>query len=78
MGVTVSLIEPLADDRRELECESVTVSEGLLEAKPVDGTETIVVPLGNVAGMEADSMETDLEQHPMQGGQYTQFVSRLS
>ena len=78
MTVTVYLTDPLAGDRIQLECTQATVSEGLLEGEPVDEEGLVIVPMSNVAGIEADSRESELEQHPMQGGQYTQFRTKLS
>lgn len=75
MSVTVFLSDPLVGDQTHIECEQVTISEGLLQAEPVDSDGVVVVPMRNVAGIEGESVESSLEQHPMQGGQYTQFVS---
>ena len=76
MQPTVHLTEPIGD-RTELECESVTISEGLLHADLTDGDRVVVVPLGNVAGIEGADVETEINTYPMQGGQYTEFVSRV-
>lgn len=76
MVATVYLDEPL-DDRTQLECETATVSEGLLKAELTGADRRVVVPLSNVAGIEGTEVETDIETYPMQGGQYTEFVSRI-
>lgn len=76
MGPTVHLTEPLAD-RQTLDCEAVAVSEGLLQADLADEDRVVVVPLSNVAGIEGTDVETEIETYPMQGGQYTEFVSRI-
>lgn len=76
MTTTVHLQEPL-DDRRTLECEEVTVSEGLLQAELADADRVVVVPLANVAGVEGDEVDSEINTYPMQGGQYTEFVSRI-
>lgn len=76
MAATVYLDEPI-DDREDLDCEDVTVSEGLLYANLADSDRIIVVPLRNVAGIEGRDVETEIETYPMQGGQYTEFVSRI-
>lgn len=76
MAPTVHLTEPLAD-RSALGCEAVAVSEGLLQADLADEDRVVVVPLSNVAGIEGADVETEIETYPMQGGQYTEFVSRI-
>lgn len=78
MAVTVYLTDPLDGDQTQLECEQATISEGLLQAEPVDSDSVVVVPMRNVAGIEGESVDSTLEQHPMQGGQYTQFVSIIT
>lgn len=77
MPTTVHLTEPL-EDRTSLDCEEVTVSEGLLQADLVDTDRVVLVPLSNVAGVEGRDIETEINTYPMQGGQYTEFVSRIS
>ena len=76
MAATVYLDEPI-DDREDLDCEDVTVSEGLLYANLAGSDRVIVVPLRNVTGIEGRDVETEIETYPMQGGQYTEFVSRI-
>jgi hypothetical protein len=76
MSTLVHLSDPLGD-RETLECEAVTVSEGLLQAELVGEDRVVVVPLSNVAGVEGDAVETEINTYPMQGGQYTEFVSRI-
>ena len=77
MQPTVHLTEPLAD-KTTLECESVSISEGLLQADLADEDGIVVIPLSNVAGIEGAEVETEIDTYPMQGGQYTEFVSRIS
>ncbi len=76
MPTIVHLQEPL-EDRSALECEEVTVSEGLLQAHLTETDRLVVVPLGNVAGVEGYDVESEINTYPMQGGQYTEFVSRI-
>lgn len=77
MSTTVHLAEPL-DDRHSLDCDTVTVSEGLVKAELADAERIVVIPLSNVAGVEGKVLDTEIETYPMQGGQYTEFVSRIS
>jgi hypothetical protein len=37
----------------------------------------VVVPLSNVAGVEGADVDQEINTYPMQGGQYTEFVSRI-
>jgi len=76
MTVTVYLAESI-DGRDELECETVTVSEGLLQAQLAASDRVVVVPLSNVTGIEGRDVETEIDTYPMQGGQYSEFVSRI-
>ncbi|MFB6095592.1 MAG: hypothetical protein ABEJ71_03945 [Halodesulfurarchaeum sp.] len=73
MGATLHLIEPIDGDRQAVECEEITVSEGMVRATPLDGDRTLGVPVGNVAGIESDSVDRDVDQQPIQGGQYTEI-----
>lgn len=77
MTTTVHLKEPI-DESHRLECDSVAVSEGLLQASLADTDRVIVVPLSNVAGVEGETVDQEINTYPMQGGQYTEFVSRIS
>jgi hypothetical protein len=76
MPTTVHLSTPI-DGAQRLECESATVSEGLLTADLADSDRVVVVPLSNVAGVEGADVDQEINTYPMQGGQYTEFVSRI-
>ncbi len=76
MQPTVHLTEPIAD-QTTLTCADVTVSEGLLQASLAEEDRVVVVPLSNVAGVQGADVETEINTYPMQGGQYTEFISRI-
>lgn len=77
MAPTVHLTESLSDDRTTIECESVDVKGEVALIDPGDD-ELVVVPMGNVAGVEGESVEQDVEHLPTQGGQYSEVVTRIS
>lgn len=77
MGATVFLAEPLGD-RERVECEAVQLKGSTAWLHPSEGDQTLVIPAGNLAGIEGDDVDRDVEQIPTQGGQVTEMVTHVS
>lgn len=77
MSATVYLEEPIGQDEDEIECEEVRIIGNIAWASPEEGEET-VVPLSNVAGVEGETVEQEVEDIESLGGRYTELVTDLS
>lgn len=77
-GTTAFLSEPLADGRKAIQCDSVTLKGSTAWLVQRDSDRTLVVPVENLAGVEGADVEQQVEQIPTQGGQVTEVITRVS
>lgn len=74
MGATVFLDTPIAG-AQTVECETAKLVGEVVLAEPVDSDRTQVIPISNVAGVEGDAVEKEIEAIEYEGGRITELVT---
>lgn len=76
MSVTVYLDTTL-DGTETLDCAEAKLVGELLLAEPADSDRTQVIPLRNVAGVEGDGVEKQIDAVEYEGGRMNELVVRV-
>jgi hypothetical protein len=76
MSATVFLDTPLDGDKT-LDCETAKLVGDVVLAEPTDGDRTRVIPMGNVAGVDGETVEKTIEAVEYEGGRVTELVTRI-
>lgn len=77
MPATIYLDEAVKGEGSTFDCSRVRIMGDVVWATVAETDRQLVVPLGNVAGIEGETVDQFVDELPSPGGRYTELVTEI-